>query len=303
MFGLLSAISWGAGDFAGGLLSRRSSVFLAILISQGVGLLGAAALVAISGEAQPSSQSIPWALAAGVSGVVGLGAFYYALSRGTMGVIAPLAALIGAGVPVMVSVAGGETVPPARLLGIALALVAVVLTSLPGGESNDSEPRRVRVELHELPLIVVSGLGFAGFFLFVDQATTAGEAWWPLFVVRLAGVSVVLGALLVFVLRASRSRGVGTATRSVLGLSRLRASHLPAGRLIALLLLTGLADLGGNAFFLLAKETDALSVAVVLSSLYPVVTTILAAIFLHERLRPTQIAGVALATVSVPLMR
>jgi len=64
-----------------------------------------------------------------------------------------------------------------------------------------------------------------------------------------------------------------------------------------------LADLGGNAFFLLAKETDALSVAVVLSSLYPVVTTILAAIFLHERLRPTQIAGVALATVSVPLMR
>ncbi len=300
---MLSAISWGAGDFAGGLLSRRSSVFLAILVSQGIGLLGAAVLVLISGEGLPSSGSIPWALAAGVSGVIGLGAFYYALSRGTMGVIAPLAALIGAGVPVVVSVAGGESVPPARLLGISLALVAVVLTSLPGGESTDSERRRVRVELHELPLIVVSGLGFAGFFLLIDQATTAGETWWPLFVVRVAGVSVVLGALLVLGLRASRTRGLGRATASVLGLGRLRASHLTAGRLIGLLLLTGLADMGGNAFFLLAKETDALSVAVVLSSLYPVVTTILAAIFLHERLRPTQIAGVALATVSVPLMR
>ncbi len=266
-------------------------------------MFGAAALVAISAEAPPSTESIAWALAAGLSGVIGLGAFYHALSRGTMGVVAPLAALIGAGVPVMVSVAGGESVPPARLLGIALALVAVVLTSLPGGETNDSERRRVRVELHELPLIVVSGLGFAGFFLLVDQATTAGETWWPLFVVRVAGVAIVLGALIALALRASRMRGLGPATQSVLGLGRLREANLPTGRLVFLLLVTGVADLGGNAFFLLAKETDALSVAVVLSSLYPVVTTVLAAIFLHERLRPTQIAGVALATVSVPLMR
>jgi drug/metabolite transporter (DMT)-like permease len=67
--------------------------------------------------------------------------------------------------------------------------------------------------------------------------------------------------------------------------------------------ITGLGDLGGNAFFILAKHADAFSVAVVLSSLYPIVTTILAAVFLRERLRPVQMLGVALATGSVPLLR
>ena len=236
--------------------------------------------------------------------MIGLGAFYYALSRGTMGVIAPLAALIGAGVPVMVSVAGGESVPPARLLGIALALVAVVLTSLPGGESDDSERRRVRVELHELPLIVVCRAGFCRLL----PLRRSGHDRWRDMVAAVRGshrgrdgrTGRAARACPSCVPNARHRPGYGLASSAWAVCAR---SNLPAGRLIALLLLTGLADLGGNVFFLLAKETDALSVAVVLSSLYPVVTTILAAIFLHERLRRTQIAGVALATVSVPLMR
>jgi drug/metabolite transporter (DMT)-like permease len=73
--------------------------------------------------------------------------------------------------------------------------------------------------------------------------------------------------------------------------------------LAAILLTIGFGDLGGNAFFVLAQHADVFSVAVVLSSLYPVVTTVLAAIFLHERLSRAQIGGIVLATLSVPLLR
>jgi drug/metabolite transporter (DMT)-like permease len=73
--------------------------------------------------------------------------------------------------------------------------------------------------------------------------------------------------------------------------------------LVALIVLAGAGDLGGNAFFVLATSSDALSIAVVLSSLYPIVTTVLAAIFLHERLSRLQILGVFLATLCVPLLR
>ncbi len=73
--------------------------------------------------------------------------------------------------------------------------------------------------------------------------------------------------------------------------------------LAVLLLATGLGDLGGNTFFVLASQADAFAIAVVLSSLYPVVTIILAVVVLHERLRPHQIVGVALATIGVVLLR
>jgi drug/metabolite transporter (DMT)-like permease len=285
------------------LLSRRSSVFLAIIVGYSIGFLGGLLLVVISGEPMPAGESAALALAAGVAGVVGLGAFYYALSRGTMGIIAPLTAVIGAGVPVLFAVISGESVPPSRLFGICLALIAVVLVSLPGGEGSDSERRAVRIEIRELPWIVVSGLGFAGFFIFIDRATASGETWWPLTLTRMAGLTLVFVSLAFVMLWRTRDVSLGARAESVLGLARLRDWSVPRSRLILLLLVTGLADFGGNVFFVLASQSDALSVAVVLSSLYPVVTTVLAAIILHERLRRRQIVGVGLAAVSVPLMR
>lgn len=275
---------------------------MAIVTSQSVGLVGTVVLLAVSAETIPAAPSLAWAAAAGASGVGGLGFFYYALSRGAMGVVAPLAALIGAGLPVMVAIAGGELVSVERLAGIVIALTAVVLISLPGGGQATAERRRVRLDLGELPLVLLSGLGFAGFFVFIDRATLNGETWWPLAVVRIVGLSVVG---LVFALAVARRRGSSVRERAegLLGLRRLRTSRVGALSIAALLVFTGVGDLGGNAFFVLAKHADAFSVAVVLSSLYPIVTTILAAVLLRERLRPVQILGVVLAAVSVPMLR
>ena len=274
----------------------------AIFASQLIGLLVTVLILAGSGEAIPSTEAMSWASAAGLSGVVGLGAFYLALSRGTMGLIAPLAALIGAALPALVSIVGGEELSGLRQVGIVLALAAVVLISLPTGEASDAEQRAVRIDLRDLPLVVVSGLGFAGFYLFLDAASGAGgETWWPLAAVRGVGLAVVVLAMGLLLGRRREAR-LRSRLYGLLGFDRLADSGRSLLGIAPLFALAGLGDLGGNAFFILANSLDALPVAVVLSSLYPVVTTVLAALVLHERLRMLQLLGIGLAVVAVVLI-
>jgi drug/metabolite transporter (DMT)-like permease len=283
--------------------SRASSVVTAILAAQVVGLLATLLILAPSNEALPPAAALAWAAGAGLSGIVGLGAYYLALTRGTMGLIAPLAALIGASLPALVAILGGEDVGPLRLAGIGLGLVAVVLISLPGGERTEEERRLVRLDIEELPLVVVSGLGFAGFYLGLDRsATEGGETIWPLLAVRIVGVAVALGAIAGLIMLRQRHEPLRRRAATVLGVDRMRALPVAAMWVVPLFIIAGLGDLGGNAFFVLANAIDALSVAVVLSSLYPVITTVLAAVFLHERLRPLQVLGIVLAIVAVVLI-
>lgn len=276
-----------------------------MLASQGLGLVAVGLILALVGEPAPGATSLLWASIAGVSAVGGLAFFYLALSRGTMSLVAPLAALIGAGLPVLVAIINGERVDAARLLGMGFALTAVVLISLPSRTANATERRAFRADLAELPIVVLAGLGFAGFFIGIDRAASEGAVWWPLTIVRVFGIAIVTLAIVVAVWR--RGEGTdGTLRRRaalVLGVDRLRDSGRTFASLLPLLLLTGLGDLGGNVFFVLASRADSFAVAVVLSSLYPVVTTLLAAVLLRERLRPVQLLGVALATLSVPLLR
>ena len=243
-------------------------------------------------------MALGWAGAAGLVGFVGLAAFYYALARGTMGLVTPLAALIGAGVPVAVAMATGEQVGALRLAGVALGLVAVVLISLPAGPRTAHERRALRVDIADLPVVVVAGLGFAGFFLFVDRSLSEGaDMWWALAGVRLVGL---LGALAVLGGLLALRRAKAGRVSDVFGIAGIRRLGLALA--LPLLVAAGLGDLGGNGFFVLARGEDLLSVAVVLSSLYPVVTTLLAAALLHERMSALQLAGAGLAVLAVVLI-
>lgn len=273
-----------------------------MLASQGIGMVATGLILLVVGEPVPAADSVLWAAIAGISGVGGLAFFYLALARGTMGVVAPLAALIGAGVPVLVAIINGESVDAIRLLGIALALTAVVLISLPSRTANGAERRVFRADIAELPIVVLAGLGFAGFFIGIDRATADGALWWPLTIVRVFGISLVVLVIAIAIWR-RREGNLGGRAAGVLGLDRLRDSGRTFTIVALLLLGSGVGDLGGNVFFVFARGADTLAVAVVLSSLYPVVTTLLAALLLRERLRPVQLVGVALATLSVPLLR
>ena len=273
VFGLASAISWGAGDFSGGMASRKSRASLVVWLSQLVGG-GLLLLLALAfGESLPIPRDLFLGAAAGLAGVVGLALLYRGLATGQMGLVAPLTAVISASLPVFVSAVTEGVPPAAKLIGFGFGLLAVWFLSRPetGGQW----------QLANLWLPFASGTAFALFFVLIDQVTT-GAVFWPLVAARVASVTALLAVLWL------RGRG--------------KRMMWPNGRLLPLIALSGIFDAGGNAFFVLAAQSGRLDIAAVLSSLYPATTVLLAWLVAHERLRPVQWLGVAAAVVALLLI-
>ena len=272
-----------------------------MLVSQSVGVLASAAILSVAREPFPGAEAVLWGGAAGVSGVVGLAFFYRALSGGRMALIAPIAGVIGAAVPALVAVAGGEQLGMVRLAGLVAALVAIVLISVTAGAARS----HARLSRSDFGLAFLAGLGFAAFFLCLDRASAVGgQTWWPLLAVRVVGLSTIVLTLAFVVARRHGHAPLRMRVRAILGIDRLRLAHSARGRslVVPALVVAGLGDMGGNAFFVLANQVDALAVAVVLSSLYPIVTALLAAAVLGERLSRMQVAGVGLAALAAGLI-
>jgi drug/metabolite transporter (DMT)-like permease len=273
LLALLSALVYGAADFCGGLATRRAPARVVVAASQAAGLVLLLLLLPwLGGDARPADHA--WAAAAGAAGMVGLLLFYRALAGGVMSVVAPVTALCAAAVPVLVGVVLGDRVGVLAAIGIALALVAVVLVA---AEDGLSSLRRVRVAGLGTPL--AAGVGFGLFFTLLDQ-TRPESGLTPLLAAR--GTAVVL--LVAAALAARRSLRVP------------RPALLPV-------LLGGVLDVSANALFLLASQQPGqLAVVGVLASLYPVSTVVLAQVVLHERLVPAQAAGLGTAALAVALI-
>lgn len=269
LFGLFSAAAWGTSDFAAGLASRRVSVLALVLAAQTVGMTVALGLAMLRAEPVPAPMDVLWSGLSGVFGTGAIVALYAGLAVGRMGVVAPVAGVIGALVPVAVGIALEGLPAGIVLLGMAAAVVAVVLVSRVGGEAG----ARSGIELG-----LLAGLGIGLFNVTitrVDEELVFG----PLTIVRVAALVVLALALL----------------------ARRQRVALPA-RLAPAIVAIGLLDMAANAGFLLAEQTGSLAVAAVLSSLYPVVTVILATIVLRERVTRSHAAGIALALLAIVLI-
>lgn len=270
---LLSALVWGASDFCGGLASRRASAYGVVVGSQAVGLVAlAVAVPVIGGSATPAD--LAWGAAAGVCGSTGLVVFYRAMAGGVMSVVAPVTSVCAAAVPVLAGLALGERIGPAAAVGIALALVAVVLVASEGGLRA---LRSVRPAVLGPPLF--AGAMFGLFFVLLHR-TGSGAGLWPLVAARLVSVLLV-GAVLL--------------------LRRGEALRVPRAALLPLAL-AGVGDMAGNSLFLLASQRGDLSITGVLASLYPASTVLLAQLVLRERLARSQAAGLATAAAAVVLI-
>jgi drug/metabolite transporter (DMT)-like permease len=270
---LMSAVVYGASDFLGGLSSRRASVFGVVALSQLVGLVALLLLLPwLGGPVGPAD--LAWGVAAGLAGASGLLVFFSALATGVMSVVAPVTAVTAAAVPVLVGLAGGDSIGPWAALGIALALVAVVLVSAEGGLSALRAARPASL----LPALG-AGAAFGVFFVLLDR-TSADSGLTPLVATRLASVTLV-----VLVALAGRHA------------VRVGRTALP------LVALSGVGDMSANALFLLAtQQPGQLAITGVLASLYPVSTVVLAQLVLRERLARAQVAGLGTAVASVVLI-
>lgn len=269
MLGLAAAAAWGAGDFGGGLTSRRAPVFGVVLLSQVVGMAIALGLALVRGETVPGGTDLLLCLVAGMVGGLGITALYRGLAIGRMGIVAPVTGVLAAVIPVVGGIILEGMPVPMVLVGIGLAILAVVLVSRVADEGGG------RAGLTEA---LVAGVAI-GFFGIVISGLSAGAVFSSLTVIRL-----VQACLVIFVVLATRS------------------AWRPPRAAVPAILVVGVLDMAGNSFYLLAVQTGALAVASVLSALYPVATVILAAVVLHERVTRDHTVGIALASVAIVLI-
>jgi drug/metabolite transporter (DMT)-like permease len=264
LLALLAAVSFGVSDVVGAVASRRAS---ALVVSLGLQVTGfpllAIGLVLVPGEASLAAIGLG-ALAGGI-GTIGLVLYLRSMAVGPVGVISPISALVGVAVPVSWGVAvSGEVLTIVQVLGVLGGILAVVMVAWSPGAS-------LRAYGTGGPLIaLVAGTLFGLFFVVLD-ATPAGSGLWPLIGARVSGTLVIVVLL--------------TAIRR----------PVPPRSVWPLILLSGATDVTANILFLLATRSGLLSLASLLTSLYPVVALLLARAFLHERLTPLQGAGVVLA--------
>ena len=268
----LCAVTYGLADYCGGRASRSVASTIVTLLGQTTSLVLVVVGVVLIGTPIASAHDLWWGAAGGAAGGLALIAFYQALSRGAMTVVAPTTAVISAALPVIVGLGLGERPSGTAVVGIVVACLAVALVSGAIGT------RHYETKFSTVVLAAVAGIGFG--FIFVAFARTAHDSGlWPLLSARAASlpvVAVVVGA-----------------TRPV------RAGLRPV---IWLVLASGVLDMAANMFYLEASHRGLLSIVAVISSMYPVTTVCLAFGLDHERVSKTQAAGLALAATALALV-
>ena len=269
LFALCAATCWGAGDFTGGVATRRLDAYRSVLYSYAVGLVALVIVALARGEPIPSSADIAWGVASGLAGMVGIVFLFRGFAAGRMGIVAPVSAVLATTIPVVFSALTRGLPGSLQLAGFVIGLAAIWLIS---------RPERLSGRPEGLGSAVIAGIGFAGFFIGLDQISR-GAVFWPLAAGRIASCTVMV----IF----------AAATRRPLSIRRA-----PVG----LLLLVGVLDVAGNLFFLLATQSGRLDSTVVLGSLYPAVTALLAWLILKEHMARQQIAGVGAAILAIVLI-
>jgi uncharacterized membrane protein len=271
LLALGASLSWGVGDFLGGVKARVLPNLLVMAASQPFGLAALAIAVAVRGTPIPGDE-VWWSALSAVLGTAGLFAFYRGMATGAISVVAPIAAL-SAAVPVIWGVVvSGDNVSGLQAIGFVAAIGGSVAASL------ELRPGRAQIAAG-VGWAALAMLAFGGYFIPMHAAST--QDWlWPAFLFRCTSVTIVVTLALVRGLRPTGLRG-----------------HWAA--LIAI----GFLDTGGNALFAAASSSHGLlSVVSVLASLYPVVTVLLARLMLGERVQRTQDAGVILVLLGVVLI-
>lgn len=272
--GLSAAAVWGASDFSGGFVTRRTSPAYVVAIAHGLSLIVILALAPVLHAGIPNRLTVVTGLIGGAAGGVGLLLLYEALSIGSMGLTASVSGVVTAILPVIASFFRDGRPTPLRLAGFGVALAAIWLISWSPG--SKTHPRGIG-------LAVLAGIGF-GVLLILLRTAGSGSVLWAMAFSRCGGVGCALIVSL-FV-------RYGTAS----------PAPIPWRRILPLATLAGALDTFGNLLYTLSALHGRLDVAAVLSSLYPAGTILLAMWLLRERASRSQTAGMVLALAAVVMI-
>ncbi|HYK52823.1 MAG TPA: DMT family transporter [Candidatus Eremiobacteraceae bacterium] len=270
---LAAAAVYGAGDFFGGLATKRDSVFTVVPLTGLFGLATALIAVPVFSPGAPSVRDLELGALVGLFGGIAIACLYRGLAIGSMSVVAPITAVIAAVVPVGYGLMVGERPSAIVITGIVLAIGAVGLISSSSHEDVSGRAEPSRAGLLEAFL---AGCGFGLLYVFLSQTS---RGMWPLVAARVVSVaSIGLVALV------------------------LRRFTTPAPKSIRTMACSGILDMGGNVLYLLSLRYTLISVAAVITSLYPASTVMLARMVLGEKLGRLQWIGVGCAVVGIALI-
>lgn len=268
--GLASAACWGAGDFTGGVVTKRNNVYTVVIVSQLAGIAFLIGLTLLLAEPLPPIDGLLLGAAAGISGAIAILALYSSLASGRMSIVAPITAVVTATVPVIFGLFI-EGLPAMRqLLGFGIAFLAIWLITRTGDGTT--------IRARDLGLPLVAGLASGIFLILIDQASDISVLW-PIVAARLASISFVVVAAIL-----------------------LKQGGLPNVALLPIMALAGILEVGGSTLFAFAARSGRLDIAAILASLYPAVTVMLAWIILKERLIWQQWLGLVAALAAVILI-
>lgn len=267
-YSVFAAMAWGTSDFLGGYFSRRVNAFVFTALFNLGGLMLVGAIAAASRSALPPMPGVLWVLAGGMAGSAGVAVFFHALARGKMGLIAPIAAVLGAAIPAIFSLFTEGLPGRISLIGFLCAAAGLwLITRTEDGAAPEG-----------IGLAVVAGIGFACFYICVRRAGS-GSALWFATLTRTGGL-LVTGAIVLL------QGKLGEITPSVLPRSAV----------------TGGIDSLGTLLFVLASQSGRLDEAVVISSLYPAITVVLARLVLKEHFTRWKFIGLLAALAAVPMI-
>ncbi len=268
---LLSAITWGSGDFAGGIASRKQSQFQVLAFAAFSASICLTVAMFVRSETWPGPATILWSLVAGISGAIGTVSLYRALVVGQAALVAPTAAVVSVGLPVVIGTLTQGLPGPEKVVGMIIGMAGIWLVA--------REPEPSRDGSRGLGLSILAGIGFGGFFLCIIRSER-GSVFTPLL---LAKLTALLFCLLVLAFR-----------RSSLPLFPFKQSGLA--------MLAGVLDAAGNLFYLLAARMIRFELATVISSMAPAMTVLLALLVSRQKISSLQKLGVCICLLAIALI-
>ena len=273
LLAILSSMLWGTSDFEGGRLSKKHAPLAVLGFSQVLGLVFGLVLMLVSGawdaQALGSGGYLIPGIFAGLLGYFGLFCLYAGLSTGRMGVVSPISSM-GAVVPLTYALVNGDKLSTITSIGVVMALVGVFCAS--GPELSQGLPVK--------PLLLALGASF-GFGTALTSMSIGAQSSALMTMVSMRGATFIVTVAL-----ALKFRTLG-------GFSK---KEYPS------LIFIGVADFLANVLLGVACTKGLVSIAMVLGSLFPIATALLAFKFLHERLQKVQYVGIALAVAGVALI-
>ena len=277
---LLSAFGYGLGDFIAGMLSRRVHYAVVAIVAGIAAPIVTIIAVLVATPVVPTPDALFWGAVSGVGTGLGSLALFRGLGRGRMGVVAPVSAITAAVLPVILGVVLGDRPESLAWVGVFLAIPAIWLVSAPAHDPEVTSGDRPRIAT-SVSDGLLAGAGFALLFIGLKLAGD-GSGLWPVFANELAALPIMAVAFVAALPSIERQR--------------------PASRDLAGAATVGVIGAASSVAYFLATHAGLLSIVVVLTSLYPAVTVILAVLVAHEPVGRRQAIGLLLAGIAIALI-